>query len=228
MISIVLPTRNEPEVDKLIAKIREILTQSNEAFEIVVIDKSDDDTAERVRAAGVEVFKQKSKGLGGALKEGLGIARGDIIITMDADFSHDPRYIPDFIKKMLEGFDLVIGSRKIPGGDVIGWNRRRKLVSGGANFVARYIAGIKVSDLTSGYRAYRKTMINNLDLESIRSSSYAFQLEVTARAVKRGFKVGVVPIVFADRRAGKSKLSRRDMVDFLYTSLKTRFSGGFA
>lgn len=191
---------------------------------MVVIDKSDDDTADRAKSVGAEVFKQESKGLGGALKEGLRIARGDVVMTMDADFSHDPRYIPNFLAKIREGFDLVIGSRKIPGGGVVGWNRRRKVVSSGANLVARYIAGIKVSDLTSGYRAYRKSMIDELDLESIGSSSYAFQLEVTARAVKRGFKVGVVPIVFSDRRAGRSKLSRKDIIDFLYTAFKMRLN----
>ena len=224
MISVVLPTRNEPEVETLVARIRETLSQSNEPFEVLVVDKSDDDTSERAKAAGAKVFKQTSRGLGGALKEGLNLAQGDPVIVMDADFSHDPRYIPDFLAKMREGFDLVIGSRKIPGGGVVGWNRRRKLVSGGANFVARHIAGIKVSDLTSGYRAYRKSMVSDLDLETIRSSSYAFQLEVTARAVKKGFKVGVVPIVFPDRRAGRSKLSRKDVMDFLYTAIKIRFT----
>ena len=224
MISIVVPTRNEPGVGQLITAMREVLIQSHEPFEIVVIDKSDDDTPERARAAGAAIHRQTSEGLGGALKEGLRIARGDIVFAMDADFSHDPKYIPDFLNRMREGLDLVIGSRKIPGGGVVGWNRRRKLVSGGANFVAHYIAGIDVSDLTSGFRAYRATMLSDLKLETIRSSSYAFQLEVTARAVKRGFKVGVVPIVFPDRRAGKSKLSRKDIVDFFYTALKIRFA----
>ncbi len=224
MISIVLPTRNEPGVGQLITAVHEVLTQSHEPFEIVVIDKSDDDTPERARSAGAAIHRQTSEGLGGALKEGLRIARGDIVFAMDADFSHDPKYIPDFLNRMREGFDLVIGSRKIPGGGVVGWSRRRKLVSGGANFVAHYIAGIDVSDLTSGFRAYRATMLSELNLETIRSSSYAFQLEVTARAVKRGFKVGVVPIVFPDRRAGKSKLSRKDILDFFYTALKIRFA----
>jgi dolichol-phosphate mannosyltransferase len=224
MISIVLPTRNEPGVGQLITAVHEVLTQSHEPFEIVVIDKSDDDTPERARAAGAAIHRQTSEGLGGALKEGLRIARGDIVFAMDADFSHDPKYIPDFLNRMREGLDLVIGSRKIPGGGVVGWNRRRKLVSGGANFVAHYIAGIDVSDLTSGFRAYRATMLSDLNIETIRSSSYAFQLEVTARAVKRGFKVGVVPIVFPDRRAGKSKLSRKDILDFFYTALKIRFA----
>jgi dolichol-phosphate mannosyltransferase len=224
MISIVLPTRNEPGVGQLITAVHEVLTQSHEPFEIVVIDKSDDDTPERARAAGAAIHRQTSEGLGGALKEGLRIARGDIVFAMDADFSHDPKYIPDFLNRMREGFDLVIGSRKIPGGGVVGWNRRRKLVSGGANFVAHYIAGIDVSDLTSGFRAYRAKMLSDLNLETIRSSSYAFQLEVTARAVKRGFKVGVIPIVFPDRRAGKSKLSRKDILDFFYTALKIRFA----
>jgi dolichol-phosphate mannosyltransferase len=224
LISILLPTRNEPDIEKLIANIHETLSRTAEQFEVVVIDKSDDDTADRAKSVGAEVFKQESKGLGGALKEGLRIARGDVVMTMDADFSHDPRYIPNFLAKIREGFDLVIGSRKIPGGGVVGWNRRRKVVSSGANLVARYIAGIKVSDLTSGYRAYRKSMIDELDLESIGSSSYAFQLEVTARAVKRGFKVGVVPIVFPDRRAGRSKLSRKDIIDFLYTAFKMRLN----
>ena len=224
MISIVLPTWNEPGVGQLITAVHEVLTQSHEPFEIVVIDKSDDDTPERARAAGAAIHRQTSEGLGGSLKEGLRIARGDVAFAMDADFSHDPKYIPDFLNRMREGFDLVIGSRKIPGGGVVGWNRRRKLVSGGANFVAHYIAGIDVSDLTSGFRAYRATMLSDLNLETIRSSSYAFQLEVTARAVKRGFKVGVVPIIFPDRRAGKSKLSRKDIVDFFYTALKIRFA----
>lgn len=223
MISILIPTRNEPEIQNLVAKIREVLSQVNQPFEIVVIDKSDDDTADRARSAGATVFKQESRGLGGALKEGLRKANGEIAIAMDADFSHDPIYIPSFLAKMEEGFDLVIGSRKIPGGGVVGWNRRRRLVSSGANFVARYIGGVRVSDLTSGYRAYRKTMVDDLDTETIGSSSYAFQLEVTARAVKRGFRVGVVPIVFPDRRTGKSKLSRKDIIDFLNTALKIRF-----
>lgn len=223
MISILIPTRNEPEIQNLVAEIREVLSQAKEPFEILVIDKSDDDTADRARSAGAAVFKQESRGLGGALKEGLRKANGEIVIAMDADFSHDPAYIPSFLAKMKQGFDLVIGSRKIPGGGVLGWNRRRRLVSSGANFVARYVGGVKVSDLTSGYRAYRKTMVDNLDMESIGSSSYAFQLEVTARAIRRGFRVGVVPIVFPDRRLGKSKLSRRDVIDFLYTALKIRF-----
>jgi len=223
MISVILPTRNEPEVEKLITKVREVLAEVNKPFEIVVIDRSDDDTAERARTAGAKVFKQSSSGLGGALKEAFKITQGDTVITMDADSSHDPRYIPDLLRKIQAGFDLVVGSRKVPGGEVIGWNRRRKLVSAGANFVARSVAGIRVPDLTSGYRAYRKSMVNTLDIETIRSSSYAFQLEVTARAVKQGFKVGVFPIVFVDRRRGRSKLSCRDMIDFFYTALKIRF-----
>ena len=225
MISVILPTRNEPDVEELIANARETLSKlTKESFEIVVIDKSDDDTAKRAEVAGAKVFKQSSKGLGGALKEGLRIAQGDVLITMDADFSHDPRYLPDILAKMGEGFDLVIGSRRIPGGGVIGWSRKRRLISACANFVANYVAGVRISDLTSGYRAYRKTMINSLDLDTIKSGSYAFQLEVTARAVKRGFKVGVTPIVFPDRRTGESKLSRKDMADFLYTAFKIRFN----
>jgi dolichol-phosphate mannosyltransferase len=134
MISILLPTRNEPLAHILVAGIRETMKEISEPYEIVAVDKSDDGTYERLNELKVTVLRQKSEGLGGALLEGLKAVQGDVVIAMDADLSHDPKYIPSFIKKARESFDVVIGSRRMPGGGIVGWSWQRKLVSFGGNF----------------------------------------------------------------------------------------------
>ncbi|HID17767.1 TPA: glycosyltransferase, partial [Candidatus Bathyarchaeota archaeon] len=136
MISVILPTKNEPKVSELIASIRKELEKLGEEYEILVVDKSSDDTPEKARLAGAKVLKQESDGLGNAIKEGVALARGGVILVMDADFSHDPRHIPTFLKK-IKSVDIVVGARKVPGGNVIGWSWRRKLISWAANFLAR-------------------------------------------------------------------------------------------
>ena len=151
-LSIVLPAKNEPKIDELIDEIKKELEKLNEPYEILIIDKSNDKTPEKAAAAGAKVFRQKSDGLGNAIKEGIMAAKGEVIIVMDADLSHDPKHIPDFLEKIKE-FDIVVGSRKIPGGKTIGWNLKRKLISNTANFLANYLAGVKVPDATSGFRA---------------------------------------------------------------------------
>jgi len=223
MISILLPTRNEPLAHILVAGIRETMKDISELYEIVAVDKSDDGTYERLNETKVTVIQQKSEGLGGALLEGLRAVQGDLVITMDADLSHDPKYIPSFIEKARETFDVVIGSRRMPGGGIVGWNWRRKLVSFGGNFVGRKIAGVNISDLTSGYRLYKKEVIEEIRLDEIKSTGYSFQLEILARSINKGFKVGAVPIVFHDRRQGRSKLSKGQWLDFLLTALRIRF-----
>ncbi|MEM2942602.1 MAG: glycosyltransferase, partial [Candidatus Bathyarchaeia archaeon] len=184
------------------------------------VDKSDDDTPSRLRRAGVEVVAQKSRGLGGAIIEGLRAARGDPILVMDADLSHNPRFIPAFIEKSREGFDIVVGSRRVRGGGILGWGLYRRLVSWVGNAIGRVVAGIEVSDLTSGYRLYRRKAVEALGLEHLRSSGYAFQLEVLAAASERGLRIGSVPIVFTDRSEGESKLSRSDVFEFFLTALR--------
>lgn len=219
MISIVLPTKNEAKIEDLISLIKRELDKINELYEVLVIDKSSDDTPKKAMLAGAKVFKQRSDGLGNAIKEGLMLAKGDVIIVMDADFSHNPIYIHEFLKKIRE-FDIVVGSRKIPGGKIIGWSFKRKLISNTANCLAKWLAGVKVSDATSGYRAYKKEVFNKIDLNKLSSKGFEFQIEVLWEALRKGFKIGVVPIVFQDRSFGKSKLSKKDVLGFLKLCLK--------
>ena len=170
----------------------------------------------------IKVLERERKlGLGSAyvlgfeesLKDGK-----DIIFEMDSDLSHDPKYIPEFIKKINDGFDVVIGVRE----KVIGWSVYRKLVSWGGNFIGRKIAGIKIKDLTTGYRAYRKEVLKSINLDKIKSSGYAFQLEMLSRALSKNFEVGSVPIVFYDRKMGMSKLSKWDIIEFFILAIKIR------
>jgi dolichol-phosphate mannosyltransferase len=223
LISIVIPTRNEPAIDDLVSKIKEIIKPLNIEYNILAVDKSDDDTPDRLRTLGIEVLLQKSKGLGGAIVEGLKAAKGDLIFVMDADLSHDPKFIPSFIEKSKEGLDVVVGSRRIEGGKVIGWGLYRKMVSGIANFIGRIGSGMNISDITSGYRLYRKNVIENLNFKNFRTSGYAFQLEVLFESYNMGFKIGEVPIIFYDRTKGKSKLSKKDIFEFLLTSVRLGF-----
>ncbi|MEM2421819.1 MAG: polyprenol monophosphomannose synthase [Candidatus Bathyarchaeia archaeon] len=219
MISIILPTKNEPEIDELISLIKREVDKTNETYEILVIDKSTDDTPNKAMLAGAKVFKQKSDGLGNAIKEGLTLAKGEIILVMDADFSHNPSYIPNFLKKIKE-CDIVVGSRKIPGGKIIGWGFKRKIISSIANFLANYLAGVKVSDATSGYRAYRKEVFNKINLNKLSSKGFEFQIEVLWEALEKGFKIETIPIIFQDRSFGKSKLSKKDIIGFFKLCIK--------
>ena len=220
LISIIIPTKNEPAIETLISKITEIMKPLNVNYNILAVDKSDDDTPDKLRTLGVEILVQKSKGLGGAVVEGLKAARGDLVFVMDADLSHDPKFMPLFIEKSKEGLDVVVGSRRIEGGEVIGWGLYRKMVSGIANFIGRLGSGLKISDITSGYRLYRKTVIESLDFQDFKTSGYAFQIEVLSKALNKGFRIGEVPIVFYDRTEGKSKLSKKDIFEFLLTSVR--------
>lgn len=223
LISIIIPTKNEPAVETLISKITEVMKPLNMNYHILAVDKSDDNTQDRLRTLEIEILRQKSKGLGGAIVEGLKASRGDLVFVMDADLSHDPKFIPSFIKKSKEGLDIVVGSRRIEGGKVIGWGVYRKMVSRIANSIGRLGSGLKISDITSGYRLYRKTVIESLDFQNFKTSGYAFQIEVLSKALNMGFRIGEVPIVFYDRAKGKSKLSKKDIFEFLMTSVRLGF-----
>ncbi len=223
LISIIIPTKNEPAVETLISKITEVMKPLNMNYHILAVDKSDDNTQDRLRTLEIEILRQKSKGLGGAIVEGLKASRGDLVFVMDADLSHDPKFIPSFIKKSKEGLDIVVGSRRIEGGKVIGWGVYRKMVSRIANSIGRLGSGLKISDITSGYRLYRKTVIESLDFQDFKTSGYAFQIEVLSKALNMGFRIGEVPIVFYDRAKGKSKLSKKDIFEFLLTSIRLGF-----
>src|SRR5260370_41483563 len=142
---------------------------------------------------------------------------------MDADFSHDPRYLPAFYQA-IEQADVVIGSRYIAGGDTPNWSLLRRLISGGGNIFARVLLGLPVHDCTAGYRLYRRRVLEELDLQTVQSQGYAFQIELAYRAVEQEVKIVETPIVFLDRRVGKSKMSRKIVLEGFTYVLKPHFS----
>jgi dolichol-phosphate mannosyltransferase len=160
----------------------------------------------------VEVLHRPGKsGLGQAYLAGFNhaLSRGaSLLMEMDADFSHDPRYLPELLAAA-EHADLVLGSRYVPGGGVRDWGLLRRLVSRGGGLYARVILGVGVRDLTGGFKCIRREVLEAIDLPSLRAEGYVFQIEVTYRAILAGFTVREIPIVFADRTAGRSKMSSR-------------------
>lgn len=220
LVSFVIPTRNEPKIGTLIEEVKRVMNSLRRRFEVIVIDRSDDDTMERAAKAGAKVYTQSSVGLGGALMEGLLKAKGDLVFTMDGDLSHNPQYIPRFLQGVELGFDVVVGSRKLPGGGIKGWGLSRKLISAVANAVGRWLAGVNVSDLTSGYRVYTAKAVRSLDPNLITARGFSFQLEILFHLLRNGFKATSVPIVFVDRKVGRSKLTKREVFEFLRTAFR--------
>jgi dolichol-phosphate mannosyltransferase len=215
-ILVITPTYNEH--DNLPRFVRALLDVAPEANVLVVDDASPDGTgavADAMAAADprVSVLHRPGKlGLGTAYIEGFrrALERGyDVVVEMDADMSHDPRYLPSMLRAIEQGADVVLGSRNMPGGGVQGWGLGRHLLSKGGSLYARTILGVPIRDLTTGYKAFKRSALVAIDIESLRSNGYSFQIETTYRALQRGLRVVEVPIVFVDRRAGQSKMSRR-------------------
>lgn len=214
-VLVVVPTYDEREcLEPLLA---ELFRSVPRAHVLVVDDASPDGTgalaeALAARDARIRVLHRPGKlGLGTAYVEGFGhaLASGyDVVVEMDADLSHDPRHLPDLLAALEEGADVAVGSRGIPGGGVVGWGLGRHLLSKGGSLYARSILGVPIRDLTTGYKAYRASALRAIDPATLRSNGYAFQIETTYRALERGLTVKEVPIVFVDRRAGRSKMSR--------------------
>ena len=227
---IIIPTYNE--IDNLPPLLEEIFSYAPEADVLIVDDNSPDGTgklAEDIHNENsrVEVLHRPGKqGLGTAYIAGFkyAIEHGyDVAFEMDADFSHDPHYLPDFLKA-IENADLVIGSRYIAGGGTPNWSFLRRLISGGGNIFARIVLGVPVHDCTAGYRCYRRGVLESIDLDTIQSQGYAFQIELAYRVMKHGFKIMETPIIFMDRRVGKSKMSRKIVIEGFTYVLKARFS----
>jgi len=227
-IRIILPTYNEREnLKSLVPKIFEVFERNKLDGDVLVVDDSSPDgTVPLIKEFSKKypikiIEREKKSGLGSAYILGFKKSledKKDIIFEMDSDLSHDPEYIPDFIKKINSGFDVVIGER----GQVEGWGWYRKLVSWGGNFIGRNIAGVKIKDLTTGYRAYKRNLLESILLNKINSNGYAFQLEMLGRASEKDFKIGSVPIIFHDRLRGQSKLSKWDMLEFFILAIKIR------
>lgn len=226
---IIIPTYNERE--NLHPLLEQIFGYAPETDVLIVDDNSPDGTgtlADELAASDsrIHVMHRAGKlGLGTAYIAGFkyAIEHGyDAAFEMDADFSHDPRYLPDFLQK-IEQADLVIGSRYIPGGDTPNWSLLRRFISGGGNIFARFMLGLPIHDCTAGFRCYRREVLESIGLDTIESQGYAFQVELAYRVYKKGFRIVETPIVFMDRRVGKSKMSRTIFVEGFAWVIRTRF-----
>ena len=226
---IIIPTYNE--LENLRPLLTEIFSYAPETDVLIVDDNSPDGTgqlADEIHNENprVSVLHRSGKlGLGTAYIAGFTYAiehNYDAVFEMDADFSHEPRYLPDFLNA-IEHADLVIGSRYVKGGSTPNWTLVRRFISGGGNIFARVLLGLPVHDCTAGYRLYRRRVLEELDLQTVQSQGYAFQIEMAYRAVQQGFKIVETPIVFLDRRVGKSKMSRKIVLEGFTYVLRTRF-----
>jgi dolichol-phosphate mannosyltransferase len=208
-----LPTYNECENLEAMLRALEPLG----VHVLVIDDSSPDGTGEIAdRLAGELAFvsvlhRERKEGLGPAYLAGFRRALADgaeLILEMDCDFSHDPKDVPRLIAASESGADLALGSRYVPGGGTTDWGLARRIVSRGGSLYARLVLGVPIRDLTGGFKCYRRRVLETIDLEAIHSKGYAFQIEGTYRTLRQGFKVVEVPIRFADRMEGQSKMSR--------------------
>ena len=225
----IVPTYNEKEnIARLVGRLRAL---SGDVHVLVVDDNSPDGTgaiADGLAGAdgGVFVLHRAGKlGLGTAYKAGFafGLERGySYLCTMDADFSHSPESLPHLLAKAAEGYDLVVGSRYVPGGAVEGWPPSRKVLSYGANRLAHLLLGVAIRDCTAGFRCYRRRVLETVDLDAIFSSGYSFLIEMAFHVQRAGFRCGEVPITFVNRTEGDSKISKTEIYKAFYTLLRLR------
>jgi dolichol-phosphate mannosyltransferase len=219
-VLVVLPTYNEAEnIERILRCVRSELP---DAGVLVVDDGSPDGTsalAEKVAldVGGVEVLRRSAKsGLGSAYRDGFGwgLARGfEAFVEMDSDFSHDPASLPDLVAPLNKGFDLSVGSRYVPGGEIPNWSLSRRLISRGGNIYADVLLGLRVKDSTAGFRAYRAEILQKVDLSAVRAEGYGFQIEMVRQVIEHGGRVVEVPIRFVDRVEGTSKMSTAIVVE---------------
>lgn len=213
-VLVILPTYNErrnlPDI------VPAVLAQDARIDVLVVDDASPDGTGEVADRLAEEsprvsvLHREGKKGLGSAYRDGFrrGLGAGyRFLLEMDADFSHDPEYLPELIEAAEEQYDVVAGSRYLKGVNVINWPMGRLLLSWFANKYARWITGLPVTDSTSGFKCFRREVLEAIDFSRVHSTGYAFQIEMSFRAWQKGYRVGEVPIVFVDREVGESKMS---------------------
>ncbi len=223
-----MPTYNERE--NLAQMVQMLLELPLDLGVIIVDDHSPDGTggiADELASSNPErvfvIHRNGKLGLGTAYLAGFreGLAKDAArLMTMDADFSHHPRYVPDLVQANRDSFDLVIGSRYVSGGNTPGFPLQRRLLSAGANGIARLLLGLHAHDATAGFRCYRRGVLEALPLDTIFSSGYSFLIEMLFLTQRAGFSIGEVPIIFEDRKAGKSKVSEREIIKALYTVLR--------
>ncbi len=225
---VVIPTYNEAE--NVPTLIPSVLNQAPDIEVLIVDDSSPDGTAAVVRKmmesdSRIHILERKTKmGLGSAYVEGFKYAirnSYDCVFEMDADFSHSPAEIPNFLKES-EQFDLVLGSRYVNGVRVLNWPIRRLILSFAANVYTRIVTGMPLHDATGGFKCFRRKVLEAIDLDSIKSNGYAFQIEMSYKTWKNGFKVTEIPITFHDRRSGVSKMSRDIVYEAFFMVWKLR------
>lgn len=219
---IIFPTYNERDnIEKI---VHAVLPLDARVHILIVDDNSPDgtgDIADRLAKQESKIFvlhREKKEGLGRAYIAGFKWAiehKFDYIFEMDADFSHGPEYIKDFLREIQE-YDLVIGSRYISGVNVINWPMSRLLLSYYANVYSRIVTGLPLRDATGGFKCFRREVLETIDLDDVRSSGYSFQIEMSMRAWKKKFKIKEIPIIFYERAAGVSKMSKKIMREAIW------------
>lgn len=228
-VAVVIPTYNEKEnIPELVDKIFSLKIPNLNI--IFVDDNSPDGTGEMIKKMikkyPIELIQRPKKlGLGSAYLAGFKKALdmdADYIFEMDADMSHDPKDIEKMLNKAMTGYNMVIGSRKIDGGRIIGWSWWRHFMSNGAMLFSRLVLGLKTLDVTSGFRCYHSQVLKNIPLDEIKSSGYAFQEEILCLAEKNGFSVVETPVTFNDRQRGKSKLGKKEILEFFKTMIRLK------
>jgi dolichol-phosphate mannosyltransferase len=223
VLVVCLPTYNEREnLEAMVSALDEVLPPDGRI--LVIDDNSPDGTgeiADRLAAERREVdvlHRPHKEGLGPAYLAGFARALelgADLVLEMDCDFSHDPADVPRLVAAAHDA-DLVLGSRYVPGGGVRNWGVVRRLISRGGSLYAQVLLGVHVRDLTGGFKCYRRVVLETIDLDAIDSKGYAFQIETTYRALRAGFRVIEVPIVFSDREAGGSKMSKAIVLEAIW------------
>lgn len=230
---IIIPTYDE--LENLPKLLPEVLSKDENIAVLIIDDSSPDGTADWVKKEAEKnpriklIKREKKMGLGTAYIAGFKYALDnnyDYIFEMDADFSHDPDEIQNFLNE-IKTYDLVLGSRYKEGVNVINWPMRRLMLSLFANMYTRVITGLPVRDATSGFKCFRKEVLQAIDLDTVKSNGYAFQIEMTFKAWKKGFKIKELSIVFTDRVKGTSKMSKKIVREAIVMVWKLRFASMF-
>jgi dolichol-phosphate mannosyltransferase len=232
---LILPTYNEAEnIEAIVAAASEVLTgAAPDGFRVLVVDDgSPDGTGELADRMALEhgwlevLHRSEKSGIGPAYLAGFRHAMdrdAGLLMEMDSDFSHDPADLARLLAAVRAGADLALGSRYVPGGGVSDWGLLRRFISEGGSTYARWVLGLRVRDLTGGFKCFRREVLEAIHFEGVRSRGYAFQVELTYRAVRAGFDVVEVPIIFRDRRRGQSKMSWRIAAEAMVLVPRLRF-----
>lgn len=238
-LAIAVPTFNEKEnIRNFILSVRETVIQQKdiETTLIIIDDNSPDGTGKIIDELAAKynippfkispIHRPKKLGLATAYIQAFKKAlkeKYDFVLTMDADFSHKPEYIPTFLKN-IKDYDLVIGSRNVSGGKVENWSLLRNIVSKGGSLYSRMILGVNVKDFTAGFVMYRRKVLESLYLDNIKSKGYSFAIEMKYRIIKKGFSCKEFPIIFPDRKFGKAKMSKKIFFEAMLRVWQLRFS----